>query len=132
LALAGLGLRQVISSSVPQVVAAVLIALVLIRISLRLVRRNHDCLFGQQIPPGDKDRVRTFLLAYPGVTRCDNSFSLTSARAGWVLARIDIAETSVAVRSQRSSAASKQTWKKSRYSSTGLTSFPSEKIPLAS
>jgi len=42
LALVGLGLSQLIGSSRPQAVAAVLIALLLIRISLRLMRRNHD------------------------------------------------------------------------------------------
>lgn len=64
-ALAGLALSQIIGSSVPQAVAAVLIALVLIRVSLRLVRRNHDFLLGQPIPASDRDRVQTFLLAYP-------------------------------------------------------------------
>ena len=64
-ALAGLALSQIIGSSVPQAVAAVLIALVLIRVSLRLVRRNHDFLLGQPIPASDRDRVQTFLPAYP-------------------------------------------------------------------
>ena len=48
-ALIGLGLSQVTGSSIPQAIAAVLIALVLIRVSLRLVRRNHDFLLGQPI-----------------------------------------------------------------------------------
>jgi divalent metal cation (Fe/Co/Zn/Cd) transporter len=61
-ALSGLALGQAIRSSIPQAVAAVLIALVLIRISLRLVKRNHDFLLGQPISASDQDRVRTFLL----------------------------------------------------------------------
>ena len=37
---------DVIGSSIPQGVAAVLIALVLIRVSLRLIQRSHDFLVG--------------------------------------------------------------------------------------
>jgi hypothetical protein len=67
-------------------VAAVLIALVLIRVSLRLIQRSHDFLVGawtgaaggprshdvagftQPFRPADEEQVRAFLLAYPGVT----------------------------------------------------------------
>jgi hypothetical protein len=67
-ALIGMGLNKVIGSSIPRAIAAVLIALVLVRISLRLVKRNHDFLLGQPIPAPDRDRVRAFLMDYPGVT----------------------------------------------------------------
>jgi hypothetical protein len=46
LALAALALNQITGSSIPQGVAAVLIALVLIRLSLRLIQRSHDFLVG--------------------------------------------------------------------------------------
>ena len=46
LALAALALNQITGSSSPQGVAAVLVALVLIRISLRLIQRSHDFLVG--------------------------------------------------------------------------------------
>jgi hypothetical protein len=64
-------------------VAAVLIALVLIRLSLRLVRRSHDFLVGtwagaagrprgrdvagftQPFRPAEEEKARAFLLAYP-------------------------------------------------------------------
>ena len=46
IAFAGLALNQITGSSVPQGVAAVLIALVLIRTSLQLVKRSHDFLVG--------------------------------------------------------------------------------------
>jgi len=59
LTLASLALNQITGSSIYQGVAAVLIALVLIRVSLRLVLRNHDFLLGQPITPTDKERVRT-------------------------------------------------------------------------
>jgi cation diffusion facilitator family transporter len=83
IAFAGLALNQITGSSVPQGVAAVLIALLLIRISLRLVQRSHDFLTGvwpltpaahggrddddftQPLRPADEERVRAFLLGYP-------------------------------------------------------------------
>jgi cation diffusion facilitator family transporter len=90
-ALVGLGLSQATGSSIPQAIAAVLIALVLIRISLRLVKRNHDFLLGQPLPPNDTERVRTFLLTYPGVTAI-RELLVTYIGPGqvWVLVRIDI------------------------------------------
>jgi cation diffusion facilitator family transporter len=91
LALAGLGLSQLIGSSRPQAIAAVLIALVLIRISLRLVRRNHDFLIGQPIPSGDRDRVRALLLAYPGVAGVGELLvTYIGPDQVWVLARVNV------------------------------------------
>ena len=50
--LAALALNQITGSSIPQGIAAVLIGLVLIRTSLRLVKRSHDFLVGVwQLPP---------------------------------------------------------------------------------
>ncbi|MGO8859624.1 MAG: cation diffusion facilitator family transporter [Acidimicrobiales bacterium] len=90
-ALIGLALSQITGSSTPQAIAAVLIALVLIRISLRLVRRNHDFLLGQPIRAYDKDRVRSFLLDYPGVTAIRELIvTYIGPDQVWVLARIDI------------------------------------------
>src|ERR1700678_955153 len=90
-ALLGLALSQWTGSPLPQAVAAVLIAIVLIRISLRLVRRNHDFLIGQPLQASDENRVRTFLLAYPGVTAIQELL-VTFVGPGqvWVLTRIDI------------------------------------------
>jgi divalent metal cation (Fe/Co/Zn/Cd) transporter len=90
-ALIGLGLSQATGSSIPQAIAAVLIALVLIRISLRLVRRNHDFLLGQPIRAQDRDRVRSFLLDYPGVTTVRELLvTYLGPHQVWVLARIDV------------------------------------------
>jgi cation diffusion facilitator family transporter len=92
-AFVGLALSQITGSSVPQAVAAVLIALVLIRISLRLVRRNHDFLVGQPVPPRDRDRVRSLLLGYAGVTAVrELVVTYVGPDQVWVLARIDPAE----------------------------------------
>ena len=88
-ALIGLALSQITGSSLPQAIAAVLIALVLVRISLRLVRRNHDFLLGQPIPASDRDRVRTFLIDYPGVTAIRELLvTYVGPDQVWVLARI--------------------------------------------
>jgi len=108
--LAALALNQITGSSIPQGVAAVLIGLVLIRTSLRLVKRSHDFLVGawpltpaahgdgdadgsttQPLTPADEERVRAFLLAYPGVTAI-NEVLVTFIGPGraWVIARLDI------------------------------------------
>jgi cation diffusion facilitator family transporter len=107
--LAALALNQITGSSVPQGVAAVLIGLVLIRTSLRLVKRSHDFLVGvwpltrtvhrdrdaddftQPLTPADEERVRAFLLAYPGVTAIGEVL-VTFVGPGqvWVIARLDV------------------------------------------
>ncbi|HTZ30248.1 MAG TPA: cation transporter [Streptosporangiaceae bacterium] len=52
IAFAALALNQITGSSIPQGIAAVLIALVLIRVSLRLIQRSHDFLVGAWSAPG--------------------------------------------------------------------------------
>ena len=70
-----------------------LIALELIRISLRLVRRNHDFLIGQPIPATDRDRVRGLVLAYPGVTDVGELLvTYIGPDQVWVLARVNVAD----------------------------------------
>lgn len=92
--MAGLRLRHVTESSVPQAVAAVLISLVLIRTSLRLVKRNPDFLLGQPIPAADRERVQTFLLTYTGVTGVRELLvTYIGPEQVWLLARISIAAT---------------------------------------
>jgi cation diffusion facilitator family transporter len=104
--LAALALNQITGSSIPQGVAAVLIGLLLIRTSLRLVKRSHDFLVGawpltaeadvdgsatQPLTPADEQRIRAFLLAYPGVTAL-HQVLVTFIGPGqtWVIARLDI------------------------------------------
>jgi cation diffusion facilitator family transporter len=108
-AFAALALNQITGSSVYQGVAAVLIALVIIRVSMRLVQRSHDFLVGswagaagrprrydvvrfiQPIRPADEERVRAFLLAYPGVTAIRQLlFTFVGPGQVWIVARIDI------------------------------------------
>jgi divalent metal cation (Fe/Co/Zn/Cd) transporter len=109
LALAALALTQISGSSIPQAVAAVLIALVLIRLGLRLISRSHDFLVGtwegaaggpqgrdvagvtQPFRPAEVEQARAFLLGYPGVTAIRQLLA-TFVGPGrvWIVARIDI------------------------------------------
>jgi cation diffusion facilitator family transporter len=93
LALVALGRSQLIGVSTPQAIAAVLIALLLIGISLNLVRRNHDFLVGKTIPIHDRHRVQDFLLGYPGITDV-GELVVTYVGPGqvWVLARVSVAD----------------------------------------
>ncbi len=109
LALAALALNQITGSSIPQAVAAVLIALVLIRLSLRLIQRSHDFLVGawagaaggqegrdvagitQPLRPAEVDKARAFLLGYPGVTAIHELlFTFVGPGRVWIVARVDI------------------------------------------
>jgi len=111
IAFVALALNQLTGSSVPQGVAAVLIALVLIRLSLRLIKRSHDFLVGawvqaggaptggdvagmtQPFRPADEERARAFVLGYPGVTDI-HEFLVTFLGPGrvWLVARVGIAD----------------------------------------
>jgi cation diffusion facilitator family transporter len=109
IAFAALALNQITGSSIPQGVAAVLIALVLIRVSLRLIKRSHDFLVGawlvkpatsprpdgddftQPLSSADEERLRAFLSAYPGVTGIREVLvTFTGPGRAWVTARLDI------------------------------------------
>ena len=109
IAFAALLLNQITGSSIPQGVAAVLIALVMIRISLRLIKRSHDFLVGawtgvprgakgrdeagltQPFRAAEEERVRGFLLAYPGVTVIrELLFTFLGPGQVWIVARVDI------------------------------------------
>jgi cation diffusion facilitator family transporter len=101
------GLNQITGSSIPQGVAAVLIGVVLIRISLRLIKRSHDFLVGvwvltavpqgdtddltQPIRPAEAERLRALLCAYPGVTGIRELLaSFVGPGRVWIVARVDI------------------------------------------
>jgi cation diffusion facilitator family transporter len=109
IAFAALGVNQITGSSIPQGVAAVLIALVMIRVSLRLMQRSHDFLVGvwlgaaaelrghdvddftQPFRPADIEKLRAFLLGYPGVTGI-RELLLTFVGPGqvWIVARVEL------------------------------------------
>ena len=92
----------------PQGVAAVIIGLVLIRVSLRLIKRSHDFLVGvwvlsalpqdgdaddltQPIRPVEAERIRALISAYPGVTGIRELLvNFIGPGRVWIVARIDI------------------------------------------
>jgi len=108
IAFAGLGLNQITGSSIPQGVAAVLIGLLITRLSLRLIQRSHDFLVGawrfpaaprsrdagdftQAIQPADEARARAFLLGFPGVRAVrEMLFTFVGPGQVWIVARIDV------------------------------------------
>lgn len=88
-----------------------LIALVMIRVSLRLISRSHDFLVGawtgaaddddpqgrdvagitQPLRPEEAQRVRAFILGYPGVTGVrELLFTFVGPGRVWIVARIDV------------------------------------------
>jgi divalent metal cation (Fe/Co/Zn/Cd) transporter len=108
-AFAALALNQITGSSIPQAVAAVLIALVIIGVSLRLIQRSHDFLVGawagaaggpqgrdvagftQPFRPAEEERARAFVLGFPGVTAIRQLlFTFAGPGQVWIVARVDI------------------------------------------
>jgi divalent metal cation (Fe/Co/Zn/Cd) transporter len=109
IALAALALNQITGSSIFQGVAAVLIALVLIRVSLRLISRSHDFLVGawtgaaggpegrdvaglsQPLRPAEVERVRALVLGYHGVIAIRQLlFTFVGPGRVWIVVRVDI------------------------------------------
>jgi cation diffusion facilitator family transporter len=110
IALIALGINQITGSSVAQGVAAVLIGLVLVRISVQLIKRSHDFLVGvwvltaeardgdaggltPAIRPAEAERMQALLSTYPGVTGiCELLVSFVGPGRVWIVARVDIDE----------------------------------------
>lgn len=93
-AFAGLAISQGTGSSVPQGIAAVFIGLLLVRISLRMVRRNHDFLLGQPLPLAQQQEVRDFLLAHPDVTAVHQLLvSFLGPDQVWILTRVSVRQS---------------------------------------
>jgi len=108
IALAAVALNQLTGSSTPQAVAAVFIGLLLVRVSLRLVRRSHDFLVGVWVlvpPPGrdepeeltdtigpvETERLTAFLASYPGITGIRELLvNFIGPGRVWVVARVEI------------------------------------------
>ena len=86
-----------------------LIAVVLIRVSLRLISRSHDFLVGawmgaaggprgrdvagltQPLRPAEEQRIRAFILGYPGVTAIrELLFTFVGPGRIWIVARVGI------------------------------------------
>ncbi|HUA45591.1 MAG TPA: cation diffusion facilitator family transporter [Solirubrobacteraceae bacterium] len=110
IAFVALFLNQITGSSVSQGVGAVLIGVVLIRISLRLIQRSHDFLVGawvlvpapeqgdgddltQPIGLAEAERLEGFISAYPGVTGIRELLvNFIGPGRLWIVARVEIAD----------------------------------------
>jgi divalent metal cation (Fe/Co/Zn/Cd) transporter len=91
---AGIALRQLTGSPIPDAVAAVLIGLILGYVALELVRSNGDFLIGRRAPPNIESDIRKVILATPGVTAVIELVVLfLGPRRLRVLARVDIDES---------------------------------------
>jgi cation diffusion facilitator family transporter len=108
IAFVALAVDQITGSSIPQGVGAVLIAVVLIRISLRLISRSHDFLVGawvltpaaqdhaaddltQPIDPAEAQRIQALLSAYPGVTGIREVLvNFIGPGRVWIVARVEV------------------------------------------
>ena len=88
---AGIGLRQLTGSEVPDAVAAVIIGLILGYVAVQLARRNGDFLIGRGAPAAIHERVRRIVASQPGVRGIHELVvTFLGPRQLWVLARVDV------------------------------------------
>jgi len=88
---AGIALRQLTGSRVPDAVAAVLIGLILAYVALELARRNGDFLIGRRAPARIEAEVRQTIAGLRGVTGVNELLvTFLGPRQLRVLARVDI------------------------------------------
>ncbi len=91
IAAAGIGLRQLTGSAVPDGVAAVLIGLILGYVAFELARRNGDFLLGRRASRSIHQRLLQTIVTVPGVRRvAELLVTFLGPRRLWVLARVDI------------------------------------------
>ena len=88
---AGIGLRQLTGSHLPDGVAAVLIGLILGWVALELARTNGDFLIGRRVPANIEADLRRVITGLRGVTRiAELLVTFLGPRQVRVLARVDI------------------------------------------
>ncbi|HET9156823.1 MAG TPA: cation diffusion facilitator family transporter [Myxococcaceae bacterium] len=88
---AGIGLRQLTGSSVPDGLAALLIGLILGYVAFELARRNGDFLIGRRAPRNVEADIRKVITSIPGVTGIGELLVIfIGPRQVRVLARVDI------------------------------------------
>ncbi len=91
IAWAGIALRQLTGSRVPDAVAALLIGLILGWVALELTRRNGDFLIGRSAPAAIEADVRRTILGQRGVRELTELLTIfIGPRQLRVLARVDI------------------------------------------
>jgi len=91
IAAAGIALRQLTGSPIPDAVAAVMIGLILGYVAIELARTNGDFLIGRRVPPAIEADVRKTILGQRGVTAITELVVIfLGPRQVRVLARVDI------------------------------------------
>jgi cation diffusion facilitator family transporter len=91
IALVGVALHQATGSPVPDAVAAVLIGMLLVAVSVQLARRNRDFLLGEQAPPAVRAEVERSVASKPGVVAIKELLlTYLGPRRIWVLTRVDV------------------------------------------
>ena len=90
-AFAGLVLRQLTHSFVPDAVAAIVIGGLLGFVAVQLAGRNRDFLVGEQAPEVLKESVRRTILDQPGVVGVNELLmTFVGPRRVWVVSRVDV------------------------------------------
>ena len=91
---AGIGLRQLTGSHVPDAVAALLIGLILGWVALELARTNGDFLIGRRAPANIESDIRRVISRLHGVTGISELLvTFLGPRQVRVLARVDIEDS---------------------------------------
>jgi divalent metal cation (Fe/Co/Zn/Cd) transporter len=91
IALVGVALHQATGSPLPDAIAAVLIGMLLVAVSVQLARRNRDFLLGEQAPPAVRVEVERSVASKPGVVAIKELvLTYLGPRRIWVLARVDV------------------------------------------
>jgi cation diffusion facilitator family transporter len=91
IALVGVALHQATGSPLPDAIAAVLIGMLLVAVSVQLARRNRDFLLGEQAPPAVRVEVERSVASKPGVVAIKElALTYLGPRRIWVLARVDV------------------------------------------
>jgi cation diffusion facilitator family transporter len=87
----GIALHHRTGSSAPEGWAATIIGVLLVAVGVQLARRNRDFLLGEQAPPAAKERIRSTIAAFDGVTGVEELLvTFIGPRQVWVLCRVDI------------------------------------------
>jgi cation diffusion facilitator family transporter len=91
IALVGIGLHQMTGSTVPDGVAAILIALLLGYVAIDLMLKNRDFIIGREVPAPLRQRVREVIASRPGIVAVGELVvTFLGPRRVWVVARVDI------------------------------------------
>jgi divalent metal cation (Fe/Co/Zn/Cd) transporter len=91
IALIGIGLHQMTGSTVPDGIAAILIALLLGYVAISLTMRNRDFIIGRQVSEPLRKVVREVIASRPGIVAVGELVvTFLGPRRVWVVARVDI------------------------------------------